>query len=317
MMDRGLFVCKTDVQCNEPPFPAPSGDPNLMFGRALGIPLLLAAAVGVPYVATNGSSGTGFWKKGFWNSSTEPVSSQRAVGAESLAGASSSELPSMQGPGAVLYPETTPLEGAPSMSLHDVFRFNVSREWVYQHWARKSTALAELGSYGIRVPLVTGTQLFDLAGSLTYFFGEDGRVERISFRGRTGDTTQIVMLMIQRYGMVQQATPVVGEQLFQFRRNEQVISELRTRPAHVLWTSAPHDSFAVELELQRPDATTPLPPRDLPLSTVADAASLPENAAAASTKTAEQEAEDGWNLFPRSRIPQGQVKNLDRRDLSW
>jgi hypothetical protein len=207
------------------------------------------------------------------------------------------------------------------MSLAEVFRFDITREWVYQRWARKSTALAELGLYGIRVPLVTGTQLHDLAGSLTYYFSPNGRLERISFSGRTGDTTHLVLLMNQQHGLMPQGTPVAGEQLLQLRRGEAVISELRTQPASVLWANAPHESFAVELTLQRPDATTPLPPR-VPIA-VSQAPAVPKKPTpqaagredASGSKAANQEESLGWKLFfPRSRVPKSQLENLNRGD---
>ena len=241
--------------------------------------------------------------------------------------------PVPQGPGAALYPTETPLEGLPAFSLHEVFNLNVTKEWVYQRWARKSTALSELGLFGIRVPLVTGTQLHDLAGSLTYFFDHAGRVQRISFHGTTGDTTQLVMLVTQQFGLQPQSTPVPGEQLFQVRRQNQVFSELRSRPAPVLWASSPHDSFAVDLELQRPDATTPLPSRLPPLSSVQSTATQQQAVAAEAKQRAEQEAKhaaetakkeksvdpkEKWKaFFPRSRVPKPQVNSLDRRDQLW
>ena len=273
--------------------------------RALTVPLFLAAAVGVPYVMTHGPNLDGIWKNVPWKSDAEPSPAGIAQPSEFA--------PSPQGPGAVLYPATAPLEGLPSIALEEVFRFDVSKEWVYQRWARKSTALAELGLYGIRVPLVTGTKLHDLAGSLTYYFSEAGRVERISFSGRTGDTTQLMMLMTQRYGLARQMTPVAGEQLLQVRRGEQVFSELRTHPAPVLWANAPHESFAVELELQRPDAMTPLPPR-IPLAVSQPAAQKPAAGEDASGgKAGKKDDGEGWKAyFPRSRVPKKQVENLDR-----
>ncbi len=273
--------------------------------RTLTVPLLLAAAVGVPYLAKQGLKLDDLWK-------SDPKPAAAGLG-------SPGELaPSPQKPGAVLYPRTAPLEGVPSMSIAEVFRFDVSREWVYQRWARKSTALSELGLYGIRVPLVTGTQLVDLAGSLTYYFSDGGRVARISFSGRTGDTTQLVMLVARRFGLTRQMTPVAGEQLLQLRRGDEVISELRTHPAPVLWANAPHESFEVELVLQHPDTATPLPPR-VPLASSQPAAQQEAAKKAAAgedaseKKAAEKDNEEGWKAyFPRSRVPKKQVENLDR-----
>ena len=277
---------------------------------------LLAAAVAVPYVVTHVPSLDGIWQAG------RDSFTNFAAGNEGLTPRPNDVALSPQGPGAILYPNSSPLEGLPSTSLHEVFRFDVSKEWVYQRWARKSTALAELGLYGIRVPLVTGTQLHDLAGSLTYYFSESGRLERISFYGRTGDTTQLVMLVAQRYGLQQQPTAVVGEQLWQIRREEQVFSELRSRPAPVLWANSPHDSFTVELELQHPNAASPLP-RRTPLA-VSPAPEQPPEAVANADEdasgdgAAEKSSEEAWKAYsPRSRVPKGQVENLDRRGRFW
>ncbi|OHB79304.1 MAG: hypothetical protein A2W31_15780 [Planctomycetes bacterium RBG_16_64_10] len=145
-----------------------------------------------------------------------------------------------------------PLEGIPVYDLADVLRMDVTTGWVYSRWSRKSTALADVDLFGVRVPLMTGTKVDDLAGSLTYYFNTAGRVQRISFRGRTGDTRKLVNLLIARYGFRQQLPQVAGEQLYQVRWNGKPISELRIRPAAVLWASTPHASFQVELELERP-----------------------------------------------------------------
>jgi hypothetical protein len=278
--------------------------------------IILALAVAVPYVARNGANLDKIWP------ASQGSPNDAAAAAGKAVPGSSPVVSSPQQPGAVLYPSSAPLEGTPSMSLHEVFRFDVSKQWVYQRWARKSTALAELGLYGIRVPLVTGTQMHDLAGSLTYYFGESGSLERISFTGRTGDTTQLVMLLSQRYGLRPQPTVVVGEQLLQERYEEYVFSELRTRPAPVLWANSPHDSYAVELDLQRPGATTPLPQRTLLGEPEQQANVSPDGETAsgegAAEKTAEKTPDEAWkSLSPRSQVPKEQVENLDRLSRFW
>jgi hypothetical protein len=136
----------------------------------------------------------------------------------------------------------------------------LTREWVYGNWPRKSTGLADPEMYGIRVPLVTGTALTDLAGSLTYSFNQQGQVQHITFVGRTADTTQLVQFVTTTYQLERREAPA-GEQLYQVGSDDQVTSELRTRPEPVLWSSAPHGSFVVELELERPGSNRYLPPR--------------------------------------------------------
>lgn len=275
--------------------------------RSLTAPILLAAAVGVPYVASQGPNIDGLWNgKRDFSTQAPPSLTEPALVA--------------QKPGNALYVTSTPLEGMHGVSMLEVFRFDITKEWVYQRWARKSTALAELGLYGVRVPLVTGTQLHDLAGSLTYYFSASGRLERITFSGRTGDTSQLVMLMSQSYGLVQQPTPVAGEHVLQYRRGELVISELRTQPAPVLWANAPHESFAVDLVLQRPDAVTPLPPRvsapaPKPPTDPQKAASSTANKKPSAKQAADEEPALGWRAFlPRSRVPKEQIENLQRPD---
>jgi hypothetical protein len=310
-----------------------------MMSRTLSAPLLLAAMVGVPYVASNAPE---------WTQQLRGVAPAAAPAASippaeapapaAMAGPPAAAQPSAtpqvapppQGPGANLFPTTMPLEGTPTYSIGDVLRMDVSRDWVYQRWPRKSTALSELDLYGVRVPLVTGTQLHDLAGSLTYYFGLDGRVKRITFTGRTGDTTQLAAVAHQRFGLQAQPTTIAGEQLLQYRSADTVISELRTRPAPVLWASTPHDSFAVDLVLQDPTSARPLP---TPLTNAASgtspqsapaAASAPAPAAAqpaATTATAPPPAAEpaeplGWKaFFPRSRLPKAQVNQLDQVNL--
>jgi len=290
-----------------------------MFSRILGIPLLLGAAIGVPYLATNGPHFENLW------SGNSPPAGQR-----DNAGGSRGTIPLA---GSVDAGNLQEKEFA-NVTLREAFRFDITREWVYQQWARKSTALSQLGLYGIRVALVTGTELQDVAGSLTYLFGQDGRLQQISFRGRTGDTTPLVMLATRRYGLQPQPTAIVGEQLYQVRRGDQVLSELRTRPSSVLKANSPHDSFEVKLELQRSDVTTPLPSQLPPLpalkqqSVSASAESTAQNAATADADTREdasgseaeekQSERDSWKaFFPRSRVPSEQVESLDKRGRLW
>lgn len=281
----------------------------------LGVPILLAAAVGVPYVATNGPDLGGLWDS---ETASQADSRQAAEG-----------LPARKVTQAGIASDRSVI----TVPLQDAMQMGVSKEWVYQRWNRKTTALSELGLYGVRVALITGTQLHDLAGSLTYYFGPDGRVQRISFRGRTADTTQLVRLVTQRYGLQRQSTVIVGEQLFQVRRGEQVFSELRTRPESILRTRSPHESFLVTLELQRPNATEPLPVELPPMladtgasqNQAAAKSGAPEQPEAESAAAGEEnEAEDKTDgkerlkaFFPRRRVPAEQIKSLERRGRFW
>jgi hypothetical protein len=295
-----------------------------MISRTVAVPTLLVASVAVPYAATNMPA----WQQQ-WNAPSAGAAPQDPhappPGLDPLAAQRAAALAAPPtGPGATLYPAAMPLEGTPAYSIADVLRMDVTKEWVYQRWPRKSTSLGELDLFGVRVPLVSGTQLSDIAGSLTYYFTPDGRVQLISFRGQTGDTTQLVNLVTQRFGLQRQPTLAAGEQLFEVRQGDNVLSRLHTRPAPVLWASSPHGSFSVELDLQDAATARPLasrvpalppPPVESPAQPPAGATA--DGAAGASTETADAKSKPpAWKaFFPRQRVPAEQIRNLDHGNM--
>ena len=122
-----------------------------------------------------------------------------------------------------------------------------------------------------------------------------------------------VQLVVQRFGLQPQPSLVAGEQLFQIRDDEWVLSSLRTRPAPVLWASSPHDSFSVELDLQNPATARPLAQNLPPIPTPV---SPPPAAAAQASDAEEKPAEAGWKAFvPRRRVPSDQIPNLDHGNM--
>jgi hypothetical protein len=166
----------------------------------------------------------------------------------------------LDGPGSLIYASAAGVEGTRFTSVDQVLRFDVTKDWVYRNWARKSTGPTDVGLFAVRVPLVTGTQLTSVAGSLTYFFNTQGQVEHISFHGRTGDSTELVNFLVRTYGFQRVESPV-GQQHYQVKRGQRVQSELRTHTESVLWSTSPHSSVALELELARPGSQRFLPPR--------------------------------------------------------
>jgi hypothetical protein len=184
------------------------------------------------------------------------------------------------------------MNGTQFTSIDQVLRFDVSKEWVYQNWDRKSTGPTDVGVFSVRVPLAMAPQLYALAGSLTYFFNGQGQAEHISFRGRTGDSSQLVQLLTSRYQFQRVASPT-GEQVYQAMYDGQVQSELRTHPESVLWLNSPNQSIAVELELARPGSTRVLPPRPTGFEGLQAAQAQQAAAQAAAAQTAAAEKSSG------------------------
>ncbi len=144
------------------------------------------------------------------------------------------------------------LEGAPTRGLEEVLQFEGTPAWVMARWPRVTAGLAELDLQGYRVPLVSGTGSDDLAGSLTYYFNKDQKIERIIFHGTTGDPRKLIALVTSKYHFSHEATSDPSLSLFQAKWNGKPHSELRIRPARVVRADQPHVRFEVDLAMKRP-----------------------------------------------------------------
>jgi hypothetical protein len=220
--------------------------------RLFIIAALLGVTIGLPYVLDRLSNKS--------QSSAVVPPPTASTGLNAPTPMSPTALSPIQTPNSLINANSIPLDGTRFHAIEQVLRFDITKEWVYQNWSRKSTGPTDVGLFAVRVAAVTGTHLAAIAGSLTYFFNAYGQVEHISFRGRTGDTTHLVNFLMRTYGF-QPASAPVGEQLLQVKRGERVQSELRTRSESVVSAASPQSSFAVELELARPGSVRFLPPR--------------------------------------------------------
>ena len=221
--------------------------------------LILAAAAGGPFL---------YYK------SPEMLSGIKAKASNLFASKESSgETASAAEPTVAQQPEITPL-GTPKIPIHEgvvadfseVFRFDISTGWVMQRWPRVSTGMSQLQLQGYRVPLVTGTRLDDLAGSLTYYFNPYQQVQTITFNGTTGDATRLIQTLSQKYGFQRQLANDSG--LFVYivpDEKKKIRSILRIRPSGIIRTDTPHSRFHVDMTIERPDnekvAKSPVPNR--------------------------------------------------------
>jgi hypothetical protein len=148
----------------------------------------------------------------------------------------------------------TPAEAQATLcDMDSAFRFDVTPQWVAATWPRVTTVVADSSHAGMRVPLVTGVMPDDLVGTLTYYFDERQRVQRITFSGSTGDSRRLVALVTSQFDLRSQPTLDAG--LYQTKWNGKAISTLHIRHASVLAATAQHGKFDVQLELKRADAT--------------------------------------------------------------
>jgi hypothetical protein len=96
--------------------------------------------------------------------------------------------------------------GAPPTAIEQVFRFDVTPQWVTSRWPQVSTVAGDPQQLGLRVALVSGTGAGDVAGSLTYYFDEHHRLQRIIFSGLTDDPRRILAAVVTPYGLKSQPT---------------------------------------------------------------------------------------------------------------
>lgn len=115
-------------------------------------------------------------------------------------------------PGNAVGPDfsAAPMQFTPVMNFAEIFNYQVNSKWLQSRWDRVSNSPAAGGLRGQRVALVTGTNTWDLHGSLTYFFDEYQKCRRITFRGWVGDPTRLVNFLKERHGFEQQPTGWAG-----------------------------------------------------------------------------------------------------------
>jgi hypothetical protein len=215
----------------------------MIAGRTKLFALAFAAATGGPYLASmTGVTGDGARSK---------PEQQAALAA--AAHSTSGNLPVSPSPGPSGTGESQiPLEGAPVRDLSEIFRFDIGSGWVMARWARVFTQSPQDGLRGYRVPLVTGTAEHDLAGSLTYYFDKEQRVQRITFIGACGDTGPLVTLMTSKFKLERQLASDPGLHVYQIKDGGRAVSELRIEPMPVVLASQPHSRFKIHLWLERP-----------------------------------------------------------------
>ena len=166
--------------------------------------------------------------------------------------------------GTLIYPgnaqgpdyDAAPLEFMPVFNFEEVFRFDISESWVRDRWNRISTNAEAVGLHGLRVALVTGTNSWDLHGSLTYYFDQNHRPQRITFRGWAGDGVKLTEFLTKFYGFRRQPTPWAGFYLTENGRN-QTGGILMQYPT-VIYRENQIQQVAVVMEINNPRENTGL-----------------------------------------------------------
>ncbi|MEX2174630.1 MAG: DUF6690 family protein [Pirellulaceae bacterium] len=202
----------------------------MLLSRPLLLAGGLAAAMGVPYVALHENLGKSAAKQIGWL--------QGESAAET--GDPLASLPS------VAPPTTSDL----TVPLEEAMRFDVTPEWVTQRWPRVSSIRSADKLAGLRVALVSGTQPTDVAGSLTYYFDEQHRVQRITLGGVAGDDSRLVALACGHFGL--RPTQTLERGLYYGGDEQSPTSLLRVSHLPVVRAES-QARFQISLDLKRAD----------------------------------------------------------------
>lgn len=208
------------------------------------LPILAASAMGGPVAYFE----SGEWTKGVTSTIKEWTSSSPA--------------PSTPAPTTVAgSPPVSPYGGHSAkvnlinnpMPVSEVFNFDITPEWVASRWEEVSLGMADVSLTGHRVMLVTGGGPQDLAGSLTYYFDVDQRLQRIRFEGVTGDVRPLVAEMAMRHRFIRCANQVAGTEIFQVHYNGKATGEMRIRSSSVARAGSQLGRYSVSLSIDRPE----------------------------------------------------------------
>jgi len=146
------------------------------------------------------------------------------------------------------------LDGGVIGRFEDVINMNITPTWITQRWARVSTNIQSGLWLGYRVPIVTGEQTDDLAGAITYYFDNQQQLQRIAFRGTTGEPQRIIAMLQQNFHLTKRPTSLIG--LYIKSQNRRPVSVLMiTQSPH---TTTRHSQYTIQFELNRPTIGTQL-----------------------------------------------------------
>ena len=242
-----------------------------MFRRFRTVALLVAAA-GTPYVASETETGRGMVDRVFHGGSTSKVAVfHEGTGESNLVGYanhSHHEVERLRRVGSTRYRYEEPiarklggipvdpakkptLAGSRVNDLREVLRFDISTQDVIRRFSRVSTVLADLQLEGLRVPVVTGTRADDLAGSLTYYFDSQGRLQRLLLHGFTGDPNRLIQTLTNQFELRSEPTLEAG--VYTKRWNGRPVHFFRLTHAPVIYSDAVHQKYTVFLELNQPN----------------------------------------------------------------
>lgn len=237
LLHEGRWHVDREQECAGLPVSQLSRDMN----RNLFYPFVLAGALGMPVLLVN-------------DRSEQPFPMLHAEG-QVPAGLAAYPVP---GPTTAYYPgnalgpdlSAPPLQFMPIQDLGQVIRFDWTPEMITQRWERVSVIEEGDGLRGLRVAFVSGVNATDIHGSLTFYFDPSQVLQRIGFRGWTGDPAAIVSLVQNGYQMQPRRSSLSGCYISSSWGRTKGM--LLLKPPAVIRAELPQQRMAILLDLVNP-----------------------------------------------------------------
>ena len=150
------------------------------------------------------------------------------------------------------------LDGGVIGRFEDVINMNITPTWITQRWARVSTNIQSGPWLGYRVPIVTGEQTDDLAGAITYYFDDQQQLQRIAFRGTTGEPQRIITMLQQKFHLTKRPTSLIGLYIKSQNRRPVSVLMITQSPHTATHNNTRHSQYTIQFELNRPTIGTQL-----------------------------------------------------------
>lgn len=146
-------------------------------------------------------------------------------------------------------PAATP--AARYVPIEQVFRFDLTPQSVSSQWSRVSTVHGDREQLGMRVALVSGTGIDDIAGSLTYYFDPHHQLQRITFEGVTSDPRRLLAAVVTPNGL--QSQPTTSLARYTAGNPAQPSSEVLVKQFPLLTANSRQPQIEVSVDLRRSD----------------------------------------------------------------
>ena len=141
------------------------------------------------------------------------------------------------------------LDGGVFSGIEQVLDFKITPAEITSRWARVSFHVQDSGLHSYRVPVVTGEDPDDLAGSLTFLFDRHDKLQRLEFLGFTHDPSTLIILMKNKFRMTQRPSSI--HTLLIKSQNKLPVSALRIVAPTVVSTSDHSEPLEIRFELNR------------------------------------------------------------------